>query len=104
MNGTARHREIAKLLRALCPAMPLADFTPVVETACERRFKTLPPSIALWQALGAHIRHRHTDYNELLDDGYDRDAARYFVVDAMNEILARWGCARRIESGPGGED
>lgn len=104
MTGTARHRETAKLLRVLCPAMPLADFTPVVEAACARRFKTLPPSIALWQALGAHVRHRHTEYDALLDEGYDRDAARYFVVGAMNDVLAAWGCARRIEIGANGED
>lgn len=100
--GTGRQREIVKLLRSLCPMMPLADFGPVAEAASARHFRHLPPSIALWQALGAHVRHEHTEYDALLDEGYDRDAARHFVVEEMNEVLARWGCARRIE--PGSDD
>lgn len=95
--GIARQREMAKHLRSLCPLMPLADFMPVVEAAATRHLKYLPPSIALWQALGAHVRHAHTEYEQLLQEGYDRDAARFFVVDAMNEVLARWGCSRRID-------
>jgi hypothetical protein len=96
--GTARQREIAKHLRSLCPMMPLADFGPVVDAATARHFRHLPPSIALWQALGAHVRHEHTEYDALLDEGYDRDAARHFVVEEMNVVLARWGCARRIDT------
>jgi hypothetical protein len=94
---TGRQREMAKLLRSLCPQMPLADFTPVVEAATGKHMKHLPPSIALWQALGAQVRHNHTEYDALLAEGYDREAARFFVVEEMNDVLARWGCARRID-------
>jgi hypothetical protein len=100
--GTGRQREIAKLLRSLCPMMPLADFGPVADAASARHLRHLPPSIALWQALGAHVRHEHTEYDALLDEGYDRDAARHFVIDEMNDVLARWGCGRRID--PGSEE
>lgn len=96
---TARQREMAKLLRRLCPHMPLADFTPVVEAASGKHMRHLPPSIALWQALGARVRHEHTEYVALLDEGYDREAARFFVVEEMNGVLAGWGCLRRIEAG-----
>ncbi|MCU0790262.1 MAG: DUF2293 domain-containing protein [Nitratireductor sp.] len=95
---TARQREMAKLLCQLCPLMPLHDFGPVVEAASEKRMKHLPPSVALWQALGARIRHEHTEYDALLAEGYDRDAARFYVLDEMNAVLARWGCHRRIEA------
>lgn len=97
---TGRQSQMAKLLRNLCPQMPLADFTPVVEMAAARHLKSLPPSIALWQALAAHVRHNHTEYDALLAEGYDREAARYFVLDATNNLLALWGCARRIEAAP----
>ena len=97
---TARVKELTKQLRQLCPQMPLADFTPVLEGAAARHLRHLPPSIALWQALGAHVRHAHTEYDTLLEEGYDRDAARFFVVDAMNAKLAEWGCAERV-SGEG---
>lgn len=102
VSGTPRRREFTKLLRALCPRMPLADFEPVVETAAARHLRHLPPSIALWQALTARVRHAHTEYDALLGEGYDRDAARHFVVEEMNDVLARWGCARRID--PDGEE
>lgn len=97
MSGTSRQREIVKLLRELCPLMPLADFTPVAEAATVRHLKSLPPSIALWQALVAHVRHQHTEYDAMMDDGYDRDSARHFVLDDINEKLAGWGCQRRLD-------
>jgi hypothetical protein len=97
MAGTGRQREIVRQLRVLCPMMPLADFTPVVELAAAKHLRHLPPTIALWQAVSARIRHEHTDYDALLDEGYDRESARHFVVDAMNEVLADWGCNRRID-------
>ena len=32
----------------------------------------------------------------LLEDGYDDDSARFFVLDAMNEVLGDWECRRRV--------
>ena len=32
-----------------------------------------------------------------LDDGYDVESARHFVLDASNEKLAEWGVTRRID-------
>ena len=97
MKG-GRKAEIARQLRRLCPRIPLADFTPVAEKAGERHLRHLPPTIALWQALVSHIRHRHTEYDTLLAEGYDRDAARHFVLEETNEVLDRWGCKRGIEA------
>ena len=59
---------------------------------------------ALWLALGSHIRHVHTDYDRLLAEGYDRDAARFFVADDTDAVLTGWGCQRSVsESGPEAE-
>ncbi len=60
------------------------------------RMKRLPPAIALWLTLTAHVRHRHTEYDALLAEGYERDAARHFVIDATDAKLTEWGCARRV--------
>lgn len=95
---TRRQSEIARQLRALAPMMPLADFNAVLAAATARHLKHLPPAIALWQALGAHVRHAHTDYDALLEEGYDREAARHFSAAAMNAVLAGWGCHRRIDA------
>ncbi|MEC9344510.1 MAG: DUF2293 domain-containing protein [Pseudomonadota bacterium] len=114
MNGTGRRastrrqKEIARHLRALAPMMPLADFEAVMAGAVAGHLRHLPPSIAAWQALSARVRHAHTEYDALLSEGYDRDSARFFVADAMNDRLAAWGSARRVElsaeDGEGGPD
>ncbi|TXM89282.1 DUF2293 domain-containing protein, partial [Methylobacterium sp. WL103] len=44
-------------------------------------------------ALVAYARHVFTDYDDLLAEGYDRDSARHFVLDALNAVLAGWGAA-----------
>jgi hypothetical protein len=59
--------------------------------------RELPPSIAVWLATVAHVRHVHTEYDSLLDEGYDRDSARHFVIDAINETLTRWRATRLVD-------
>ena len=44
----------------------------------------------------AYARHRFTEYDRLLDEGYDVDSARFFVLEDMNDRLAEWGSPRRI--------
>ena len=73
--------------------MPLADFDAVMKIAIAGHLRHLPPSIATSQALASHVRHVHTEYHRLLEEGYDRDSARHFVLDAMNRVLRRWGAA-----------
>lgn len=96
MVGTKRQQAIRKALRALAPGIPLSDAQSVVELAERRSMKDLPPSTALWLALGSHVRHSHTDYDRLLSEGYDRDAARFFVADDTDAVLAGWGCQRSV--------
>jgi hypothetical protein len=45
---------------------------------------------ALTAAVVAAIRHRHTNYDELLARGLDRTLARSRVADRVEEILAAW--------------
>lgn len=97
MKGTQRQRAIAKVLTALLPAAPYADTEPIREAANAPHLKSLPPSIAVWLATVAHVRHRHTEYDALLDEGYDRDAARFFVVDQVNDVLTRWRATRLLD-------
>ena len=80
------------------------DAQAILEVALAFHLRHLPPSIALWEATTARIRHAHTDYEVLLGEGYDRDAARYFVMADMNAVLTEWGCARRIDANENGED
>jgi hypothetical protein len=95
--ATSRQRAIAKALTALLPLAPYADTENIRAEAGARHLKTMPPAIAVWLAAIAHIRHEHTDYEKLLAEGYDRDSARFFVVDQTNAVLTRWRSTRLLD-------
>ena len=94
--GTKRQKEMPKALRILLPRVPMRDAEAILAGALAGHLRHLPPSIALWQATTSHIRHELTEYDTLLEDGYDRDSARFFVVDAMNDVLRDWGCNKIV--------
>jgi hypothetical protein len=96
--GTKRQKDMRKALRLLLPRVPMADAEAILEGALAGHLRHLPPSIAVWQAATSRIRHEHTDYDALLDDGYDRDSARFFVLDAMNDVLETWGSQKRVSA------
>ncbi len=96
-RATGRQKAIAKALTALLPMAPYADIEAIRMAASARDMRELPASIAVWLATIAHVRHEHSDYDGLLAEGYDRDAARFFVVDQINETLTRWRATRLLE-------
>lgn len=96
-RATSRARAVTKALTLLLPLAPYADIEAIRQAASARDRRELPASVAVWLATVAHIRHVHTDYDSLLGEGYDRDAARFFVVDAINETLTRWRATRLLE-------
>lgn len=95
---TGRQRALARALTALLPAAPYADMEKIRAEAGAAHLKTLPPSIAVWLAAIAHIRHAHTDYETLLAEGYDRDSARFFVIGQINNVLTRWRATRLLDA------
>lgn len=103
MKGrTGRQRAVARALTLLLPLAPYSDIEKIREQALGKGLKTLPPAIAVWLATVSYVRHEHTGYDALLSDGYDRDAARFFVVDEINQVLTRWRATRLLE--PGAEE
>jgi hypothetical protein len=98
-----RREAIESAVRILAPRIPRHEFDAVTDHALgSRGLYTATPEVAAWLSLTAYIRHRLTDYDELLDDGYDAESARFFVLDDMNGILEEWGSPRRV-SGEEGE-
>jgi hypothetical protein len=95
--STHRQRAIAKALTLLLPLAPYSDTEKIRAEAGARHLKTLPPAIAVWLATVAHVRHMHTDYDALLGEGYDRESARFFVVDRINEVLTMWRATRLLD-------
>jgi hypothetical protein len=41
-------------------------------------------------AVRAHIRHEHTNYDELLMMGWDRDDARIEIMDEVELVIEKW--------------
>jgi hypothetical protein len=88
-------------LRRLAPRIPRHEFGAVLDHArASRGLRTASPESAAWLALVAYVRHVLTDYDSLLDEGYDVESARFFVLDEINRVLEGWGVTRKV----GGED
>lgn len=93
----SRRSQIETALRRLAPRMPRHEFMAVADHAMDSPgLRKAAPEAAAWLSLVAYVRHRLTDYDDLLADGYDADSARFFVLEEMNEVLAAWGVRRPI--------
>jgi hypothetical protein len=93
-----RREAIESAVRILAPRIPRHEFESVLDHALgSRGLHTASPEAAAWLSITAYIRHRLTDYDSLLDEGYDVDSARFFVLEEMNAILDEWGSPRRVE-------
>ncbi|MBO0905706.1 DUF2293 domain-containing protein [Jiella sonneratiae] len=95
--ATERQRRIARAVTAMIPRAPFIDAEHIREAARSRHMRSLPAETAVWLAAVARARHEYTDYDALMDDGYDRDAARFFVAGDINAVLDRWGARRRVD-------
>jgi hypothetical protein len=93
----AKHAEIAAALRRLAPRIPAHEFGAVLDHARDSAgLRKASPETAAWLSLAAYARHAFTNYDELLQQGYDRDSARYFVAEEMDAVLREWGVTRRL--------
>ncbi len=93
----ADRADIENALRRLAPRMPAHEFGAVVDHALDSRgLNKALPETAAWLSLVAYVRHVGTEYDELLQQGYDRESARFFVADEIEGILGDWGVRRRL--------
>lgn len=92
-----RREAIEGAIRVLAPRIPDHEFESVTDHALRSRgLHGATPETAGWLSLVAYIRHVFTEYDNLLDDGYDVDSARFFVLDDINRMLGEWGSPRRV--------
>lgn len=92
-----RRRDIETALRRLAPRIPAHEFAAVVDHAVDSAgLKVAAPETAAWLSLVAYVRHVFTDYDELLQEGYDHESARHFVAAEMAEVLSNWGVRRAL--------
>ena len=94
-----RHVEdFTRAIRSRYPGCPDGADVEIAQRACERysgRVGRTAAANALADeavdlAVRAHVRHRHTRYDEHLMAGWGRDAARARVQTEVEELLIRW--------------
>src|SRR2546426_12727308 len=89
--------EFAKRVRELFPACPPEREVQIAEHACRKYSGRIGRSAAaksldetaVLLAVAAHIRHRETNYDELLAAEWDRTSARAQVKYQVDELLRR---------------
>lgn len=93
----SRRSDIETAVRRLAPQIPRHEFGAVVDHALDSTgLRTASPESAAWLSLVAYVRHTLTDYDDRLDQGYDRDSARFFVAEEISDILKGWGVKRPL--------
>lgn len=93
----SRRTDIEDALRRLAPGLPAHELGVVVDRALDNAgLRAATAETAAWLALVAYVRHVLTDYDALLEEGYDRDSARFFVAAEMSAVLAEWGVRRTL--------
>jgi hypothetical protein len=92
-----RRADIEAAVRRLAPKIPPHELGAVVDHAVDSAgLKTAAPETAAWLSLVAYVRHVFTEYDALMDQGYDQDSARFFVADEIDAVLDEWGVKRKI--------
>ena len=93
----ASRTAVDEALRRLAPRVPAHEREAVLDHAMDSPgLRTAAPETAAWLSLVAYVRHVLTPYDDLLDEGYDRDSARFFVAGEIEATLAAWGVRRRL--------
>lgn len=92
-----RRSDLEEALGRLAPKMPRHEFEATVDHALlSGGLRGAAPETAVWLSLVAYVRHTFTEYDSLLEEGYDQDSARFFVRADMEEKLRDWGCRRPL--------
>ena len=90
--------QFAQRIRELFPACPAKRELQIAEHACRKYSGRVGRSAAarsfdetaVLLAVAAHIRHRETNYDELLATEWDRTDAREEIKQRVDELLRRW--------------
>jgi hypothetical protein len=91
-------RAFGEAVRAVYPGCPAAEAAAIAGHACLKYSGRVGRSAAARQldpaaislAVAAHVRHRHSPYDTLLAQGWDRDDARHAVDGAVQGVLGQW--------------
>jgi hypothetical protein len=88
----------AREVRAVFAGCPTVEAESIAAHACLKysgrvgrsaAARTFSPE-AVTLAVAAHVRHRHSQYDKLFVQGWDRTDARHAVAGAVDAVLQRW--------------
>lgn len=91
-------QQFANKIRELFPRMETGREQGIAEHACMKysgrigrssAAKSLEENAVLLAVI-AHIRHRETNYDDLLGKGWERSDARSAVVERIDEVMGSW--------------
>ena len=93
--------QFASRIRALYPECPQGRETQIAEHACLKysgrvgrsAFAKALDDEGVRLAVRAHIRHRETNYDELIGRGCVRDEARKQLAPVIEQVMLRWSGA-----------
>ncbi|KAK3956937.1 hypothetical protein QBC32DRAFT_57073 [Pseudoneurospora amorphoporcata] len=89
--------DFKEALKRLFPNTPEESIPKLVSHALKKRSRrvgrsgTVQLDDKVKLAVRAHIRHQHTDYEQLLRQGTTREEARKQVFSKLNEVARLWG-------------
>ena len=96
----ATRKEIENALRYLAPRIPGHEFGAIADHAMDSPgLHNAAPETAAWLSMVSFIRHVLTEYDSLLDEGYEQESARHFVASDMQAVLKEWGVKRPLNPG-----
>jgi hypothetical protein len=90
--------QFAQRIREIFRACPAQRERKIAEHACRKYSGRVGRTAAarsfdegaVLLAVAAHVRHRETNYDQLLSQGYDRYEARVRIKSQVEAILRRW--------------
>jgi len=93
----ATRKEIENALRYLAPDIPDHEFGAIADHAMDSPgLRNAAPETAAWLSMDSFIRHVLTEYDSLLEEGYEQESARHFVASDMQAVLKEWGVRRPL--------
>lgn len=92
-----RRSQIEQALRLLAPDIPDFEFNAIADHAMDSiGLSGASAETAAWLSMVSFIRHVLTEYDLLLEEGYEPEAARHFVAPDMQAVLTEWGVKRPL--------
>ncbi len=90
----AKRAGIEAALPALRRTSPITSFGRWRTRHGQRRPSRRLSETAAWLSMISFVRHVLTEYDALLEEGYEQDSARHFVADDIKAVLKEWGVKR----------